>query len=45
MATIAFLIFTSVVGGLMAAYFHFKNEKADRDGTLLENTPGFRYTT
>jgi hypothetical protein len=25
-------------------YFYYRNKKADRDGEILEGTPGFRYT-
>jgi len=44
-ATMVFEIFAFSVAGLMALYFHRKNEEADNEGKVLENTPGFRYTT
>jgi hypothetical protein len=44
-ATMVFEIFAFSVAGSMAFYFHKRNEKADKDGIVLEDTPGFRYTT
>jgi MFS family permease len=44
-ATMVFEVFAFSVAGLMAYYFHRKNEEADKEGKVLENTPGFRYTT
>jgi len=44
-ATMVFEIFAFSVAGLMAFYFHKQNEKADKEGIVLEDTPGFRYTT
>jgi len=40
-----FEAFAFSIAGLMAFYFHKKNEQADKDGSLIEGTPGFRYTT
>jgi hypothetical protein len=44
-ATICFEIFAFSIAGLMALYFHKKNEQADKNDSLIEGTPGFRYTT
>jgi hypothetical protein len=44
-ATMVFEIFAFSVAGAMAFYFHKRNEKADKEGIVLEGTPGFRYTT
>jgi len=44
-ATMVFEIFAFSVAGAMAFYFHKRNEKADKEGIVLEDTPGFRYTT
>jgi len=44
-ATIVFEAFACLVAGAMALCFHKKNRKADRDDSVLEGYPGFRYTT
>ena len=44
-ATMVFEIFAFSIAGCMAYYFHKKNQEADKEGKILENTPGFRYTT
>jgi hypothetical protein len=44
-ATMVFEIFAFSVAGAMAFYFHKRNEMADKEGIVLEDTPGFRYTT
>ena len=41
----AFEAFAFSLAVMMALYLHGKNKQADKDGSELEGTPGFRYTT